>query len=77
MDTKAGCGKLSLQPMRTILLLAAILVVLIFLLKILSLKLTRCPKCKKRGVKVIEKTRFWVKFKCDRCGNTYVEQTGH
>lgn len=63
--------------MRTIILLAIVLAALIYLLRLLSVKMSPCPKCAKRRLEVIESTKYWVKYKCRHCGHIFVEETGH
>lgn len=43
----------------------------------LAYRFARCPKCRKRGIAVMEKTRYWKKLKCRSCGCSFVEESGH
>jgi len=63
--------------MKKIALIIIVLGLMLYLFKILALKLAPCPKCKRRGIEIIEETKYWKKFQCSRCRHTFVEETGH
>ncbi len=64
------------NQMQTVILLAVILAVLVYLGMIVGAKMMHCRNCKKRVVARVEATKYWRKYECRRCGHTFVEETG-
>jgi len=59
-----------------IIFLGVVLALLAYQFRNLAYRFTRCPRCRKLGMDVIEDTRYWKKLKCRSCGHLVVEETG-
>jgi transposase-like protein len=45
----------------------------IYAISLVASRFLRCPTCGKHAVKKVEGNRFWKRYSCRRCGNSFVE----